>query len=320
MTSTHHPARIDVHQHVNPPVWLDTMERNGLTDGWPIRAWDPDSAIAMMDDQGIATGILSVTTPGIHFGDDAEARTLARAVNEYGAEVVKNRPDRFGYFAMLPWPDLDGALTETAHAMDALGADGVVLLSNVHGRYLGEPEDEPLWDELDRRHATVFIHPSHPPVTLLPGVSPALADFLFDTTRAALNLALKGTLARHPNVKVILSHAGGYLPYIAYRVTSLTSTVLAPDRTPEDVLTELKRFYFDTALSASPSALPALLSFAEPGRVLYGSDWPYAPEAAGAYHNRFLDTHPDLTPEGRAAINRTNAEALFPRLASDDRG
>lgn len=223
----------------------------------------------MMEEQGIATGVMSVTAPGVHLGDDAAARDLARAVNEYGAEVVKDHPGRFGHFAGIPLPDVDGAVAETVHALDVLGADGVVLTSNGHGKYLGDPDFEPLWAELDRRSANVFVHPARPPMALLPGTPAPLADYVFDASR--------GVMDRHRNVRGILSHGGGFLPYAAYRFSGLTSTVVDRERKAEDILRDLKRFYFDTALSASPSALPTLLAFAEPGHVLYGSDWPFAP-------------------------------------------
>lgn len=310
------PARIDVHQHIVPPIWAETLAARGLdSGGWAIPAWSPNTAIAMMDQQGIAVGVLSVTAPGVHLDNDAQARTLARAVNEYGAEVVKDRPDRFGHFASVPLPDVDASLEEAAYALDTLGADGVVLMSNAHGRYLGDPDFAPLWDELDRRQAIVLVHPAQPPMALLPGTPAPLADYVFDTTRTALNLVLNGVMSRHPNVRVILSHGGGFLPYAAYRFSGLTSTVVDPDRKAEDILRDLKRFYFDTALSASPSALPALLAFAEPGHVLYGSDWPFAPQNAGTYYNEYLEAYPHYAPGQAEAIDRGNAEVLFPRLA-----
>ncbi|WDM14273.1 amidohydrolase [Streptomyces lavenduligriseus] len=310
------PARIDVHQHIVPPVWAETLAAQGLdSGGWAIPDWSPESAIAMMDEQGIATGVLSVTAPGVHLGDDAQARYLARVVNEYGAEVVKDCPDRFGHFASIPLPDVDAAVAEAVHALDTLHADGVVLMSNARGRYLGDPDFEPLWAELDCRGANVFIHPAQPPMDLLPGTPAPLADYVFDTTRSALNLVLNGVMHRYPNVRVILSHGGGFLPYAAYRFTGLTSTVVDRERTAEDILRDLKRFYFDTALSASPSALPALLAFAEPGHVLYGSDWPFAPQETGSYYNHYLETYPDYAPGQADAIDRRNAEILFPPRA-----
>ncbi|MFH8350478.1 amidohydrolase family protein [Streptomyces sp. NPDC018045] len=310
------PDRIDVHQHIVPPVWARALAAQGLdSGGWAIPDWSLSSAIDMMDQQGIAAGVLSVTAPGVHLGDDAQARDLARAVNEYGAEIVKGRPDRFGHFAAVPLPDVDAAVTEAVYALDTLHADGVVLMSNARGCYLGDPDFEPLWAELDRRAANVFVHPAQPPMPLLPGTAAPLVDYVFDTTRGALNLVLNGVMSRYPDVRVILSHGGGFLPYAAYRFSGLTSTVVNPDHKAEDLLRDLKRFYFDTALSASPSALPALLAFAEPGHLLYGSDWPFAPQEAGTYYNHFLENYPHFTPGQAGAINRKNAEILFPRLA-----
>ncbi len=312
------PARIDVHQHIVPPSWAEALASRGMdSGGWAIPHWSADSAIAMMDQQGIATGILSVTSPGVHLGEDVAARTLARSVNEYGAEVVKDHPDRFGYFASIPLPDVEAAIEEAAFALDVLQADGVVLMSNAHGTYLGDPAFEPLWAELDRRSTTVFVHPAQPPMSLLPGTPAPLADYVFDTTRTALNMTLNGVMKRYRKVRVILSHGGGFLPYAAYRFSGLTSTVVDPEQDADDILADLKRFYFDTALSASPSALPSLLAFAEPGHVLYGSDWPFAPQEAGSYYNDFLETYTGFRPGEAAAIDRGNAEVLFPRLTAE---
>ncbi|MBB4688679.1 amidohydrolase family protein [Amycolatopsis jiangsuensis] len=309
-------ARIDVHQHFIPPAWGTAMERGGLSSGgWAMPSWSPAAAVAMMDGHGIETGILSITTPGVHFDDDRAARTLARQVNEDSAELVKDRPDRFGHFASVPLPDVDGALAETTHALDVLGADGVVLMSNAHGRYLGDSEFVPLWAELDRRAAVVFVHPAQPPMPWLPGAPAPLVDFVFDTTRTAVDLVLAGVPRRFPNVRIVLAHGGGFLPYAAYRFSGLTSTSLDPSRDPDELIRDFTRFYFDTALSASPSALPSLLAFAEPGHVLYGSDWPFAPEAAGEYYNGFLESYPGFGEGGAHAVDRGNAEALFPRLA-----
>ncbi|GAA3573130.1 amidohydrolase family protein [Amycolatopsis ultiminotia] len=312
------PARIDVHQHFVPPAWSRALTAGGDTvGGWAVPSWSPAEAVAMMDRQGIATGVLSVTAPGVHFdpGDDRAARELARQVNEDGAEIVRDRPDRFGLFASIPLPDVDGALTEATHALDVLGADGIVLVSNVHGRYLGDPDFTPLWAELDRRAAVVFVHPAQPPMAWLPGAPAPLVDFIFDTTRTAVDLVLAGVPRRFPNVRIILAHGGGFLPYAAYRFSGLTSISLDPDQDADELIRDFKRFYFDTALSASPSALPSLLAFAEPGHVLYGSDWPFAPEAAGEYYNGFLETYPCFESGGQEAIDRGNAEALFGRPA-----
>lgn len=312
-------GRIDVHQHLIPSTWLSALESRGGSVGWPVPQWSSQKAVDLMDAHGIATGIVSVTAPGVVLnpapvtGPDQAARELARSVNDYSAALVADRPDRFGFFASLPLPDVDGALAEVGRAFDDLHADGVVLLSNVRDRYLGDPDYDALWAELDRREAVVFVHPAQPSLPILRGTPAPMADFVFDTTRTALNMVLRGIPRRYPMVKVILSHGGGFVPYTAHRFAALAPHQADTSPGTQEVLTDLRWFYFDTALSASPTSLPALLAFAQPGHVLYGSDWPFAPADVGAYFDRFLDTEvPDAT---RAQIDRGAAERLFPRLA-----
>jgi predicted TIM-barrel fold metal-dependent hydrolase len=308
-------GRIDVHQHIVPPLWAQALaDRRMTSGGWAIPAWSGSDAIAMMDRQGIATGILSVTSPGTVLGGGKEGAGLARAVNEYAAELQRMHPDRIGSFASLPLPDVDAAIAEAIYSLDVLHADGVVVMSNVGGKYLGDPDYEPLWAELDRRGATVFVHPAQPPMTLLDGTPAPMADYVFDTTRTALNMVLNGVMGRYTNMKVILSHGGGFLPFAAYRFSGLR-TMLDTTASPESAIVDLKRFYFDTALAASPSALPSLLAFAEPGHLLYGSDWPFANETAGTYFNGFLEEYNGFSDGQAFAIERGSAEVLFPRLA-----
>ena len=306
-------ARIDVHQHLLPAVYLAALERHGLGE-WAPQKWSPGGALAMMDEHEIATGVLSLSTPGSHLGDDAEGRQLARAVNEENAELVKDHPDRFGMFATVPLPDVDGALETIGYAYDELGTDGVVLLANSGGTYLGDKAFDPVLAELNRRAAVVFIHPSVLPGPAAGGVPPTLADFLLDTTRAAISLVLHEVPRRYPQLRIIFSHAGGFLPYAAYRIAELAPLVGAHS-TPDALLDDLSAFYFDTALSASPTALPSLLAFARPGHVLFGSDSPYAPNATVGYFTSGLDAFAGLDPTGPKAVNRGNAETLLPRLA-----
>ncbi|MFD3925515.1 amidohydrolase family protein [Streptomyces sp. NPDC058614] len=307
------PARIDVHQHLIPPDRSGRMAERAAALGWPAPAWDKPSALAMMDRRSIATGILSFPAPVAPPDDPAGARTGARSVNEYTAEIVKDRPDRFGHFATLPLPDVDAALAETAHALDVLNADGVLVLSNILGRYLGDPAFEPLWAELDARSAVVLVHPTAPPVAPVPGLPSPLVDFPYDTARTALHLAVHGVPGRYPRLRLILPHAGGFLPYAADRFA--VAARLDPDATPEGLLSELRRFYFDTAISAGSASLPSLLAFAQPGHVLYGSDFPMLPEDWGTGFETGLDDYPHWGPEELHAVNRGNAERLIPRLA-----
>jgi predicted TIM-barrel fold metal-dependent hydrolase len=304
-------GRIDTHSHIVPPFYADWLWSKGaLAGGLPIPAWDADAARVVIDRHDIDVAVLSVSTPGVHLGDDAEARSLARDVNDFAAAVVRDHPGRFGFFATLPLPDVDGALAELDRAFDTLGADGVVLLANQRGVYLGDPRFDPIFDELQRRAAIAFVHPS-----MLPGIEPIdgipafVADFLLDTTRAAVNLARTGTLDRCPDVRIILSHAGGFVPYAAYRIA-----FAAGDGDPATGLARLHRFHFDIALSGSPSALPSLLAFTTPDKVTFGSDWPYAPEPAVASMTAMYEHH-DLDEAARRQIDRGTAETLFPRFA-----
>jgi predicted TIM-barrel fold metal-dependent hydrolase len=305
--------RIDVHHHMVPPAYAGWLRGRGLAaGGLPIPDWSAEASLALMDERGIETAILSVSTPGVHLGDDGEARARAREVNEFAAKVVHDHPARFGFFATLTLPDVGGALAELAYAFDALGADGVVLLANSRGVYLGDARLDPLFDELNRRRAVVFVHPSIiPGLEPVPGVPAFVADFLLDTTRAAILLARSGTLDRCPDLTVILSHAGGFVPYAAHRIAIAASAA----GNPLEGMTRLERFHFDTALSSSPTALPSLLAFAEPGHVHFGSDFPYAPAGAVAAFAGLYERHP-LADAQRASIDRGAAERLFPRLGT----
>jgi predicted TIM-barrel fold metal-dependent hydrolase len=304
--------RIDTHHHAVPHAYAEWLRsRAADAGGLPIPAWSPALSLDIMDAVGVETAVLSVSTPGVHLGNDAEARGWARRVNDALAAVVRDVPGRFGFFATLPLPDVDGALEELTYAFDVLRADGVILLANHRGTYLGAPEFDAIFDELNRRRAVVFVHPAQlPAADIAPGLPPFVADFLLDTTRAAIQLGASGTLDRCPDLKIILSHAGGFVPYAAYRIAPFAS----PRRDPADGLAQLKRFYFDIALSGSPTALPSLLSFAAPDHVLFGSDFPHAPAAAVRGFSGMYARY-SLADAQRRSIDRGAAEMLFPRLA-----
>jgi 6-methylsalicylate decarboxylase len=305
-------SRIDTHSHVVPPdyaAWLH--DKGALAGGLPIPSWDPQAALALMDRHDIATAVLSVSTPGVHLGDGADARHMARYVNDYASQMAHDHPERFGFFATLPLPDVDGALDEMERAFATLGTDGVVLLANHGGIYLGDKRFAPVFDELQRRRAAVFVHPSLlPGIQAIDGIPPFVADFLLDTTRAAINLARSGTLERCPDMRIVLAHAGGFVPYAAYRIALAASA-------KDDVvhgLSLLRRYYFDVALSGSPTALPSLLAFTEPDHITFGSDWPYASDVAVSGMTRLYEAHP-LDPDGREQIDRGTAATVFPRFA-----
>jgi predicted TIM-barrel fold metal-dependent hydrolase len=309
-------ARIDVHQHVVPPIWARSLaSHGGDPTGSAMPRWSPELAIEFMDSQQIATGILSLTLPSVVGWAEPERRQMARRVNEYTAGLVATSPRRFGNFATLPLPDVDGALEEIDYALGSLGADGVTLLANYAGTYLGDPKLEPMWDELDRHQAVVFVHPGEPPARPVAAVASPIVDVLLDTTRTAVQLVVNGTADRHPGTRIILAHAGGFLPYAAMRFAELARVFRPDSPSPQELMAAFKRFYFDTALSSGP-ALPSLQAFAATGHTLFGSDFPYAPADVAAPFTTKIDT--DLTAADRALINHANARELFPRLQALD--
>ena len=332
---------IDIHAHAVTSAYRAALAAVGL--GPPERRmpdWNPGLAIAMMDRNAIAASMLSLSVPGVHFGDDAKARAAARACNDEFAEIVAKNPGRFGAFAILPLPDVEGACAEAARALDTLKLDGVGLLSNHNGVSLGDPAFEPLMQVLDAHKAVAFIHPMiHPTASGIKlGVPNSLLEYPFDTTRAAVNLIFSNTLERHPNIRFILAHAGGTLPYLAWRIAGIAAWQIgAPadnekwiaDRyrvrlidenpTPFDAnvaLAQMRRFYYDTALAPGRAALASLMETADPARVLFGSDWPYAYEHSFvADAARRLETEAPFDANELAAVKRGNALALFPRFA-----
>jgi 6-methylsalicylate decarboxylase len=311
-TRMKHDGLIDVHFHAIPDFFRDSVIAAGrgpaISTGFP--AWSVDESIGVMDRAGIATALLSISQPGPHLGDDRAARLLARQFNEFAAELIERRVGRFGAFAALPLPDIAGAKTELAYALDVLELDGVGLFASYGERFLGDPHFDPLMEVLNERSAVAFVHPNfHPNSRTLKLDIPAFAvEFTFDTTRAATNLILSGTLDRFPNIRFILAHAGGTLPFLAWRLMQ----VPAIDRRfgalpPEKIAAGVRHFYYDIALSAGPASLAALRAVADPARILFGSDWPYAPETVTGATVAAVD--------GDLAIQRTNAVALFPRFA-----
>ena len=312
-------GRIDVHHHLVPTAFRDAMTRRGLSEvaGAPLPRWTPDQSLQVMDANGIQTALLSLSAPGVYFGDRREARDLARACNDYAAGLHEQHPQRFGFFGVLPMPLTEDACAEAIYALEILKADGIVLLGSTDGKFLGDPQFDELMAELDRRGATVFIHPNLPASSVQIGL-PApgfLIEFLCDTTRAALNLILSGTVERYPRIRFILAHSGGFLPYVAWRIS--LANMMAPfhERAPQGVLSYIKRFYYDTALSPSNYSLAALKELVPPSQILFGSDFPFAPAPLTAVQCETLDGSAMLDDEARRLICRTNAAALFPRFA-----
>ena len=291
--------KIDVHAHYLPPSYRDAMWAAGhdQPDGFPyVPEWSAAEHVEVLDRLGIERALLSVSSPGV-LGD----ADLARAVNDAGRRAVVDHPGRFGLLASLPLPDVDAALAEIARAGDELEADGFVLLTNAGGTYVGDPAFAPVFDELDRRRARVLLHPTSPACwehTSLGRPRPMI-EFLFDTTRAVVDLVLGGTLARCPHLELIVPHAGATLPLVAERVHAFAQR-LAPD---VDARRDLGRLHYDLAGHTTAAHLGALLALTTREHLHYGSDYPFTPEAVAA---TAADRLEPLATEVRA-----NTERLF---------
>jgi predicted TIM-barrel fold metal-dependent hydrolase len=315
----HLTGKVDVHHHLIPDDYRAALARRNILDagGRPLPPWSVRRSLDVMDENAITLSLLSISTPGVWIGDGHDAYEIARACNEEGAEIVREHPRRFGLLASLPILDPELAVEELRYAFDDLDADGVVLLSSSAGEYLGTPILEPVYEELNRRRAAVLIHPTRP--TWMPDVplEAFTLEFVVDTTRAAANLVFRGVTERFPDIRWILSHAGGVVPFIGYRLQrGWKGRPDAVEAAPRGALSYLREMYFDTALSASPWALPALLDFAGPDRVLLGTDFPFVQppaveEQSGALEE-FLDSR---QPGVRSAIESGNALTLFPTVA-----
>ncbi|GAA2455233.1 amidohydrolase family protein [Streptomyces glaucus] len=315
------PGYLDVHAHFVTDSYVRQARAAGheLPDGvpaWPT--WSAAAHLELMDRCGIGTSMLSVSSPGVHFGDDTAARRLAREVNEAGAETVRDHPGRFGLFASLPLPDVDGALAEIAHAYDALHADGVVLETNTHGTYLGDPGLEPVWAELDRRGAVVFLHPTSPVCweRSALGRPRPMIEFVFDTARTVTDLLMAGTLDRHRDLTVIVPHCGGALPVLADRIDGFMRMFMPEGTEAPGAVEQLGRLYYDLAGPALPRQLPALMNLVGTDRLLYGSDHCWTPAAGVEAHVAGLDAAeaPDGATSWRA-LTTANARRILPRTA-----
>jgi 6-methylsalicylate decarboxylase len=309
-------GRVDVHAHYLPADYRQALLDAGhdQPDGFPVLPeWSAEAHLAMMDRVGIETSLLSVSTPGVTFGDDPVE--WARRVNESGAATVREHPGRFGLLASLPVPDADAARDELAHALDRLDADGVVLLTHTDGVYLGDPRLEPVMAELHRRRAVVFVHPTSPAgfeCTAL-GYPRPMLEFLLDTTRAIANLVLTGTLDRYDGIRLIVPHAGAALPVLADRLAGFASlfSVGGQEAGAVDVVATLQRLHYEIGAGFPfPRHVDALLNLVDAGRLLFGTDFPFGGLPGIEANAEALAAHPRVDDE----LLRANTEELFPRL------
>jgi predicted TIM-barrel fold metal-dependent hydrolase len=310
---------VDVHHHFIPPFYLTEYREHitgsltgAFSPAWS--GWRPQWSIDAMDRHGVETAMLSLSTPGVWFGELQRAREASRRVNEYSAQLGSRYSGRFGSFATIPLPDIEGSLHEISYALDELKADGICLLSSYDNKWLGDVSYRPVFEELDRRGTVVFVHPTVPNCCkdLIPGISPMMIEAIQDTTRAITSLLFSGAFTRFRNIKFIFCHAGGSVPMVAARMT-LYGPKNLKEILPDGVGAELQRLFYDIAVSGHRPAVAALEALVPVSQMLFGSDFPYRPIEETADSLRQLG----FSEESLQAIGRQNAISLFPRLGRE---
>ena len=325
--------KIDVHHHLFPKEYVDALKEAGIENslGKAFPEWTPETSIKQMDSNGIKIAILSITAPGVYFPGkefpEGFSENLARIGNEAIANTIKKYPNRFGGFATIPLLNTERAIEELNYAFDTLKFNGVCLMTNYKGTYLGDERFEPFFRELDKRKAVVFVHPTDPEGQLDPktGMPNALIEVTFDTTRAAANLMYNGVTDRYKHIRYILAHGGGTIPYIAWRLSLIeyeqkgktppvirTLYDLLIKGRPEKGLRHLKNMYYDTANVSGEYALKTLKSFAGSGNILFGTDLCISKLASIVSKN--LSKEGDFSREEFDKLAYHNGLGLFPEL------
>jgi 6-methylsalicylate decarboxylase len=311
---TQSAGRIDVHHHMSPPAWVAAARTRGV-DGLATN-WNVEKSLADMDRAGIATSMLSVTQPGVVFADqDVQAgRRLARESNEFGARMVRDHAGRFGFFAAIPMYDVEGGLAEIAYALDVLKADGIGLLTSYGDKWLGDPVFFPLMEELNRRKAVVYTHPTAANCcgNLQPNIQPVMIEFGTDTTRTIASILFNGNARRFRDIRWIFSHAGGTMPFLIERF--VRNPILVPSSAalfPDGVAAELRRFYYDTAQVANPAAMSALTKIVPVSQIVLGTDFPYR---TALDHVKGLRDCGVFSEADLRMIERDTALSLLPRV------
>src|SRR2546425_3292086 len=309
--ATAKPHWIDVHHHHTPPPYVAAITARNIPG--PVRDWTPERPTADRDRAGAATAMPSTPTPAMRFLDDAGARKLARECNDYSAKLAADSRGRFGMFAAMPMPYVDATLQEIAYALDTLKADGIGLLTSYGDKWLGDPVFAPVMDELNRRKAVVYTHPTTASCcgNLIPDVPESIIEWGTDTTRTIASLVFSGTAARCQDLKVIFSHGGGTMPFLTERFVRLPliNKSLAA-RVPNGVEHELKRFYYDTAQASHPMALASLTKLVPVSQIVFGTDFPYR---TAADHVKGLTAY-GVSASDLPRIGRESAVRLVPRL------
>jgi predicted TIM-barrel fold metal-dependent hydrolase len=303
---------IDVHHHLMPPKYLEVARAAILkVSAIPqVVDWTIARSLEDMDQNGVRTAILSISTPGVMFGSVEASRRLARECNEYAAKMVSDYPGRFGFFAAVPLPYQDGSLREIEYALDTLHADGAGLLSNYEGKYLGDAAFAAVFEELQRRKAIVYSHPTFLSccMDVVTGVHVSTEEFGFDTTRTISSLLYSGTLSRCPDIRFIFSHGGGTLPFLAGRIGGASNR--ASSLIPHGADYEFRKLHFDTASVTNAPAMAAVLKLVPARQVMFGTDYPWRGAGGSLHELRSLG----LSEGDSQAIEHQSALALFPRL------
>jgi 6-methylsalicylate decarboxylase len=316
-----HRHRIDTHHHIYPPKYF-AEEPDLIAAAAPgfkarLAAWTPQEALDIMDHNGIATAVTSISAPGIWFGNAEQTRRIARECNEFAAQMARDHKGRFGLFAVLPIPDIDGCMKEIEFIFDVLKADGIGLVTSFGTRWPGDPTFTPIFDELNRRRAVVYFHPTVPDCCtgLIPGINPGMVEFPFDTVRAIISLLFSGTFSRCGNIRWIFSHAGGVLTSLAPRIAMQAARRpdLAP-LVPRGAMHEFGKLYYDIVSAAHPLPFNAIREIAGISHLLYGSDYPFWEPKVTSDNIAKLN----LSPEDLCAIERGNALRLLPGLQPEE--
>ena len=308
------PHRIDVHHHFAPPKWIAEVKGREMLQRVNVD-WTPARSLEDMDQAGIAASIVSITNPGLWFGDRDATRRIARDCNDYGARLVQDHPKRFGLFATMPMPDVDATLAEIAYAYDTLKADGIHLFTSYGDIWLGNPAFDPVMAELDRRKAVVHVHPTAANCcrNLVPDVPPGIMEYGTDTTRAILGLLFSGAAVRYPGIRFIWSHAGGTVPFLAGRIEGNVARLKDREqRLPKGAIAEMKRFHYDIAGAANAGAIVSLMQLVRPAQVLFGTDFPPAGPSRKVVESLAVL---GFSAADLRAIERDNAVRLLPRFA-----
>jgi len=304
--------KIDIHHHFAPPAWVTAVRGRPLLQT-ANTTWTPEKSIDDLDLAETAMAVISITNPGLWFGDVSATTRLARACNEYGAKLVQQYPTRFGLFAVLPMPDIDATLKEIEYAMDTLKADGAHFMTSFGDTWLGDPAHERVMAELHRRKAVVHVHPTAANCckNLIPGMAPGTMEYGTDTTRAIMSVMWSGQAARYPDIRFIWSHAGGTAPFLAGRIDRGSRAL--KEKMPQGAMHEMKKFYYDTAGAANPGAIASLLKLVASDHVMFGTDFPPGGTSAEVA-KELAALGLGLSEADMRNIDRDNAVRLLPRL------